>query len=76
MKNLSLKLNEDIFNETEKLLIDIKINRNKYINEAIDYYNKAQKRKLLATKLAFESKLVAKDSLSVLLEFESLEDGV
>ena len=60
---------------TEKLLSEIKKPRNRYINEALSFYNIAQKRKLLAKKLEAESRLVQKESMNVLSEFESLLDG-
>jgi hypothetical protein len=72
MKTISLKLDESVFTETEKILIRIKKPRNRYINEAIEYYNKLQKRKILEEKLRNESELVKSDSLSVLKEFEEL----
>lgn len=74
MKNLSLKLDDDIFQETERIVTKVKKNRNRYINEAIDFYNRLYKRRLLAKQLSKESKLVAKDSLEVLAEFEKLID--
>ena len=74
MKNLSLKLEDNIFQETESILGKLHTNRNRYINEALEFYNKLQKRRLLAKQLAKESKLVADDSLSVLKEFEALEN--
>ncbi|KEO75701.1 hypothetical protein [Anditalea andensis] len=74
MKNLSLKVEDNIFTETENILEKINKTRNRYINEALDYYNKLQKRKLLSEQLEKESKLVASDSLQVLREFEKLED--
>ena len=74
MKNLSLKLEDDIFQETEKIVAKIKKNRNRYINEAIEFYNRLHKRKLLSKQLSKESKIVAKDSLEVLAEFERLND--
>ncbi len=74
MKNLSLKLEDSIFQETESILAKVHKNRNRYINEALEFYNKLQKRKLLASQLNFESKLVAGESLSVLAEFEALND--
>jgi hypothetical protein len=49
-------------------------NRNKYINEALEFYNKLQKRSLLAKQLDKESRLVSAESLSVLAEFEALGD--
>lgn len=74
MKTLSLKLDNTIFNETEELLSQIKQPRNRYINDALKFYNSIQRRKLLAGKLEAESKLVQKESLKVLAEFESLLD--
>jgi hypothetical protein len=74
MKTLSLKLDDNIFNDTEDVLIKVKKSRNRYINEAVDYYNRLNKRTLISRKLARESKLVKKESLAVLAEFESLHD--
>jgi len=74
MKILSLKLDDNIFNETESVISRIKKSRNRYINEAVDFYNKINKRKLIARKLAKESKLVSLDSLNILSEFEKLQD--
>jgi predicted transcriptional regulator len=73
MKNVSLKLDDSIFRETEKILSRIKKPRNRYINEAIAYYNKIQKRSLLEKKLKKESKLVKEDSMNVLSEFEKTD---
>ena len=73
MKNVSLKIDEAIFGETEKILSSINKPRNRYINEAIDYYNKLQRRLLLEEKLKRESDLVKKDSMSVLKEFEEID---
>ena len=74
MKLLSLKLDDNIFNETETVISGIKKSRNRYINEAIDFYNKINKRKLMARKLVKESKLVSSESLNILSEFEKLQD--
>lgn len=74
MKNLSLKLEENIFQETEDILAKVQKNRNRYINEALEFYNKLQKRRLLAQQLEKESKIVSAESLSVLAEFERLEN--
>lgn len=74
MKTLSLKLDDAIFEETEELLSKMEKSRNRYINEALDHYNKIQKRKLLEKLLANESKLVSSESLNVLDDFEQFED--
>jgi len=76
MKTLSLKIDDSIFGETEKILSQMKKPRNRYINEAIDYYNKFQKRIILEKKLSQESELVKADSMFVLKEFEELGDVV
>jgi len=74
MKTLSLKLDDNIFNETEDILVKVKKSRNRYINEAVDFYNRVNKRNLISRKLAKESRLVKNESMAVLAEFESLQD--
>jgi hypothetical protein len=73
MKTVSLKIDDSIFTETEKILSRISIPRNRYINVAIDYYNKMQKRQLLEKRLKVESSLVSKDSMSILKDFENID---
>ena len=74
MKNLSLKMDEKTFLETERILIKVGKNRNRYINEAISFYNILQKRKLLSRQLIKESRLVRDESMKILAEFEMLND--
>ena len=76
MKSISLKLQEKILNDTEQILEHLNTSRNRYINEAVNFYNIHQKRKLLEQRLCEESKLVAEDSMNVLHEFESLLDEI
>ena len=71
---LSLKLNERIFKTTEGILRKMKKSRNAYFNEAVDFFNRIQKRKTLAHALKLESERVSKESLAVLKAFEALED--
>lgn len=73
MKTISLKIDDQNFGETEKILLQIKKPRNRYINEAIENYNRQQKRLLLEARLSLESGLVKKESLNVLKEFESID---
>ncbi len=73
MKTVSLKIDDSIFGETEKILSRIKKSRNRYINEAIEFYNRHQRRNMLEHKLKNESDLVKKDSLTVLQEFETID---
>jgi hypothetical protein len=74
MKTLSLKLDDNIFNETEIVLTKVRKSRNRYINEAVDYYNRINKRKLIESKLIKESILIRKESMDILAEFERLND--
>jgi hypothetical protein len=76
MKTLSLKLDDSVFEETEKVVSELKIARNRYINEALSLYNQFNKRNVLKKKLAKESKLVGQSSSEVLAEFERLVDEI
>lgn len=73
MKTLSLKLDDEIFEETEQLLEKINIPRNRYINEALVHYNKIQKKEIIANQLKLESELIQNESLRILKEFENLD---
>ncbi len=73
MKTVSLKIDDSIFGETEKILSKIKKPRNRYINDAIDYYNRIQKRSILEKMLKIESNLVKADSMEVLKDFEEID---
>jgi hypothetical protein len=75
MKNLSLKMDDDIYLETERITSRIKKARNRYINEAVDLYNQFNRRKLLKKQLAKESALTAPDAMEALQEFEKIIDG-
>ena len=74
MKNLSLKLKENIFEETEKITKRLKMPRNSYINKALEFYNKVSERAILKKKLWYESEIVADESMKVLHEFEAADD--
>jgi uncharacterized protein YdaU (DUF1376 family) len=74
MKNLSLKMDDIVFHETERIIAKISKNRNRYINEAVEFYNLLQKRKIISRQLEKESKLVQEESIKVLAEFEKLQD--
>ena len=74
MKTLSLQIDEATFDETEEILQNINKPRNRYINDAIQFYNKFQRRKLIENQLKRESKLVAANSMEVLGDFEIFED--
>lgn len=74
MKNLSLKLEDDIYIETERITAKLQIARNRYINEAVDLLNKYHKRRLLKSQFAKESAAVKIDSMEILREMEKLKD--
>lgn len=73
MKTVSLKIDDSIFGETEKILSKISMPRNRYINEAIEYYNKIQKRQILEKRLKAESELVKNDYINMLRDFEKID---
>ena len=73
MKSVSLKIDDSIYGETEKILSKINKPRNRYINDAIKYYNRIQNRALLEKKLNRESTLVKSDSMDVLKDFEGID---
>lgn len=76
MKTIFIEIDDTIFSETEEILSIIKRSRNSYINEAIVFYNKIQKRKILEQKLKSESELVSKNSMSILKDFEMIDDPI
>ena len=67
-------MDEKVFQETEKILTKVRKNRNRYINEAVEFYNVLQRRRILKNQLKTESKLVREESMRVLEEFESLSN--
>lgn len=73
MKTVSLKIDDAVFGETEEILARIKKPRNRYINEAIAFYNQLQRRKFLEQKLKQESRLVKEESMNVLRDFEEID---
>lgn len=74
MKNIALKLDDDIFVETEELVEQLHESRNRYINKALSHFNRLQREYILTHQLASESKMVSGESLKVLSEFEKLND--
>ncbi len=75
-KTLSLKLKDEIFSETEDIIGSIHKPRNAYINEALSFYNKFIRRKILKGRLKKESRMVSASSLKALHELELLEDEI
>lgn len=76
MKTLSLKLDDEIFEETDRIANKLNIARNRYINEALEAYNMLISRKLLKQKLQRESNQVSKTSMEVLAQLEKITDDL
>ncbi len=76
MKVLSLKVKDDILQETDRVVKSINVSRNAYINHALRLYNQLNRRRILKVKLAQESKAVAHVSLEILSEMEKIADGL
>ncbi len=72
MKRWSIQLNESVFKETEDILKEKGIPRNRYINESLDFYNRYHKRNKLAKAFAKASQLVRDSSMEVNAEFDLL----
>jgi len=73
-KILSLKVKDDVFAETEDIIESIHKPRNAYINEALSFYNKFMKRRLLKKQLKKESQMISASSIEALRELELIED--
>jgi hypothetical protein len=71
---LSLKMRDDVFSETEEVVETMHTSRNAYINDALSFYNKFMKRRILKKRLKKESYLVSASSLEALQELELIED--
>jgi hypothetical protein len=76
MVNLSLKLKDEIFAEAEKTIEKLDTTRNAYINDAVDFYNRLMRRKLLKEQMVRESAAVYDTSMEILKEFERFEDDI
>ena len=63
-------MDDHIFEETEEITAKMKLARNRYINEALKIFNLYNRKKLLKDQLVHESKLVSKESMKILEEFE------
>lgn len=67
-------MDEKVFQETEKILTKVRKNRNRYINDAVEFYNALHKRRIITNQLKKESKLVRDESMKILEEFENITD--
>jgi len=74
MKTISLKIDDAVFAQTEDILLKKKKPRNRYINDALMYYNRMQQRQTLESILQKASKDCEKTSMEVLKEFEMIDN--
>lgn len=70
MKSILLKLDDKLFEETNKQVKAKKISRSNYIKTAIEQYNKWQKRKTLEEQITAEVKLLKEFDLDNELKHE------
>jgi len=73
-KLIAVKIDEKVLAETDEMVKNLNISRNKFVNEAIVEYTKMQKRAELEEQIRKEIGLIRESSLEVLKEFEALED--
>ena len=73
MITIRVKIKDDNFQAMEKMLEKVEKSRNDYMSDAIDFYNKYQRRLWLEKQFAYESSLVAESSMEVLKEMENLD---
>ena len=73
---LSLKVKDDVFAETEDIIGSIQKPRNAYINEALIFYNKFIRRRLLKAQFKKESQMISESSIEALRELELIEDEI
>ncbi len=73
-KALSLKLDDRLVAETESVVRKVRVPRNAYINRAVDFYNRCQKRRLLKKTLKRDVALLKDQTRDFLRDFELLED--
>ena len=75
MKSLSLKLDEKLFEETEEVTQELKIARNRYINDALELYNKFNQRLLIEKQIKKEIEEGRVSSLEVMRDWEDTDNA-
>ena len=69
-KAISLKIEDQIFDKTEELISELKISRNKYINDSLENYNRMEEMEKVNALLVKASILVRDNSIEVMQDFE------
>lgn len=75
MKSLCLKLDEKVFEETEEVTQELKIARNRYINDALELYNKFNQRLLIEKQIKKEIEEGRVSSLEVMRDWEDTDNA-
>lgn len=73
-KPISVKLDDLVFRDAEACVKALRTNRNHYINQAVRFFNRVQRRRRLRDELQKESFLVRDSSMAVNREFDSFID--
>ena len=73
-KLISLKIEENELRKVARSAQAVGISRNAYINKALRFFNRLHERRLLAKELRHESEQVGQESVTILREFETLQD--
>ena len=73
-KLVSVKLDDEVFRDAEKLVRETKTSRNALINRAVRLLTRLYRKRHLREVLKRESARVRRESLAVLNEFEGLLD--
>jgi metal-responsive CopG/Arc/MetJ family transcriptional regulator len=76
MKTFRLKLPDPLYDELEVLTTQLCRNRNSYINDAIVFYNKVQRRAILSAQLEVECALVRDADYAILQEMEGMGSSI
>lgn len=74
MKSLSLKLDDRVFDDTEAITKAMKIARNRYINDALELYNKFNQRLLLEKQIKKEVEACRESSMEVMRDWEETDN--
>ncbi len=73
MKAISLKIREDIFEELEKTVKEVRMSRNAYINKALELFNKVNRKRRIRRMLRDSSLKVREQSLAFAREFDAID---
>lgn len=76
-KPLSVKMDDAVFRDADRIVKRIHTNRNAYINKAVRFMNKLHERKLMSEQYRSDSLEAQASSREVLKEFDSfLDEGL